>query len=95
MEYPFMRRYMASRASSLEAYLEWSGKDTNEDIVHQSGFREQDMVWGSFVLAFVVSDFVRATKLSEAEICGSFVGQIRVGSVNEFETKNGLKNRAA
>ena len=82
-----MRRYIASRAISFQA--------TNKNKVEQRRFREQNMVWECFVLPFVVSNFVRASKLSKAEPFGSFAGQVRRGSVNEFEKKNGFKNRVA
>ena len=53
------------------------------------------MIWGRFILAFVVSNFVGASKLSEAEFFGSFAGQIRGGRIDEFEMKNRYKSRVA
>lgn len=52
------------------------------------------MVWGHFILAFLVSNFVGVSKLGEAEFFGSFVGQVRGGSINEFERQNRCKSRA-
>lgn len=40
------------------------------------------MVWGCFILVFIVSDFVRASKLSQVEILDSFVGHIQGGGVS-------------
>jgi len=43
-------------------------KSVGKHKVEQPGFGEQNMIWWGFVLAFVLSEFIRTDKLGKAEV---------------------------